>query len=42
MHIKLTASREAPVALYGYHTLHNALERSLPYGDNTTGSPCHA
>ena len=30
------------MALCGYHTPHNALERSLPHDDDTTGSPCDA
>jgi hypothetical protein len=30
------------MALCGYHTQHNALERSLPYDDHTTGGPGHA
>jgi DNA invertase Pin-like site-specific DNA recombinase len=30
------------MALCGYHTQHNALERGLPYDDHTTGSPGHA
>jgi hypothetical protein len=42
IHIKLTDCREAPVALCGSHTQHNALERSLSYDDHTTGGPGHA
>jgi hypothetical protein len=42
IHIKLTDSSEAPVALWGSHTPHDALTRSLPSDDHTTGGPCSA